>query len=312
MISWECICCDATEGWPEGDTWDWNKDKRYRRPKEIFESLAEFCKPADDSSSSFAGKTVETFYHAWAELVNSYNSKELTQRDDKIIALHGIISKIADYTGLRNVAGLWLDYLPLELLWSTGSPDTKRPDFFDPDLYRAPTWSWASVDTGARLNYPKLTRGRMENILGMSFWVSYRLAWEANILGVESARKANGQVTKALLKIEGRLRKIEWQENSGLGGYKYNRQTRSITDSWEPDFRMGTSWEIWGLLLMHGTGPSNCKDARIDVGLVLEPVEGKDGTFRRFGYFEQCFWEGDTYPIFRDNREEVRNAITII
>ena len=106
---------------------------------------------------------------------------------------------------------------------------------------------------------------------------------------------------------------MEWRENSGVKGFKHNRQARSISDSWSPDFCQATSFENWGLLLMTGTGSPNVKDARIDVIMALDRVEAnKEWVFRRAGYVEQCYWKGDKYPIFQDDREELNQQITII
>ncbi|KAG0606678.1 hypothetical protein M758_9G159900 [Ceratodon purpureus] len=143
-------------------------------------------------------------------------------------------------------------------------------------------------------------------------WISYNLEWKAEIIEAKVAAKPNGQVIDGYLRIRGPMRIIEWRENSGLKGLQHNPQARSVSDTWLPDFRAGTSWEIWGLLIARGTGPSNVRGARIDVGLVLEPVKGHDNVFRRFGYFEQCYWDNDTYPIFAGDKEKETRSIIII
>lgn len=313
-ISWECICLDATEGWPEGDTWNWEEDRRYRRPKEIFQALCNFRQPAGSLSSSFVNKDVEYFLHAWSELVEDYASRALTERSDKLVALHGITSMIAESTGLRNVAGLWLDYLPLELMWSTGNPADTRPEFYDDAKYRAPSWSWACVDTGVRLVYPDLYHGRLENILGMSMWVSYNLTKQFKVVEAEVSALPNGQIPYGHLIIEGRVRQMEWKENSGVKGLKYNRQSRSLSDQWSPDFRQATSFETWDLLLMTGTGSANVEDTRVDAIMALDRVKDdkKKWVFRRAGYVQQHYWKGDKYPIFQDDRDELNEEIHII
>ena len=312
-ISWECICLDATEGWPQGDTWNWKEDRRYRRPKEIFQTLCDFQPPAKNPAFCFVGKDVETFYQAWGELVNTYSNKALTVRSDKLVALHGIMSMIAESTGLRKVAGLWVDYLHLELMWSTWNQAETRPEFYDAAKYRAPSWSWACVDSGVRLEYPDLHRGRNENVLGLSIWVSYSLTKQFRVADVLVSALPNGQVSHGQLVVEGRVRKMEWKENSGTNGFKHNKQTRSISDQWSPDFRRATSFENWGLLLMTGTGLPNVKDARIDVIMALDRIKAdKEWIFRRAGYVQQHYWKGDKYPIFQDDREEVNEQIYII
>lgn len=314
-ISWECICLDATEGWPEGDTWDWERDRRYRRPKEIFQTLCDFQRPAENPTFPLANKDMEAFYHAWAELVNNYSNKKLTQGSDKLVALHGVMSLIAESTGLRQAAGMWLDYLHLDLMWSTWNQAEKRPEFYDPTKYRAPSWSWACVDSGVRLECRDLHRGKNENILGLSMWMSYTLTQQFRVAGVVVSARPNGLASYGHLAIEGRVRKMEWNENSGVEGFKHNRQARSVSDQWSPDFLRATSLENWGLLLLTGTGPSNVKDARVDVIIALDRVEvegDKEWVFRRAGYVEQHYWEGDTYPIFQDSRDEVNERIYLI
>ncbi|KAJ4179474.1 hypothetical protein NW767_014607 [Fusarium falciforme] len=314
-ISWECICLDATEGWPEGDTWDWERDRRYRRPKEIFQTLCDFQPPGENPTFPLANKDIETFYLAWAELINSYSNKKLTQGSDKLVALHGVMSLIAESTGLRQAAGMWLDYLHLDLMWSTWNQAEKRPEFYDPTKYRAPSWSWACVDSGVRLECRDLHHGKNENILGLSMWMSYTLTQQFRVAGVVVSARPNGLASYGHLAIEGRVRKMEWNENSGVEGFKHNRQARSVSDQWSPDFLRATSLENWGLLLLTGTGPLNVKHARVDVIIALDRVEvegDKEWVFRRAGYVEQHYWKGDTYPIFQDSREEVNERIYLI
>ncbi|KAK3332666.1 heterokaryon incompatibility protein-domain-containing protein [Cercophora scortea] len=314
-ISWECICLDATEGWPDGDTWDWEQDRRYHRPKEIFQTLCDFQPPAQNPSFPLANKDIETFYHAWGELVNDYSSKKLTQGSDKLVALHGVMGIIAEATGLRQAAGMWLDYLPLELAWSTWNPAEERPEFYDPTKYRAPSWSWACVDSGVRLEGPDLQGGRNENVLGLSMWLSYTLTKQFRVAEVAVPAQPNGQISYAHLAIDGRVRRMQWKENSGVEGFKHNRQARSVSDQWSPDFLRATSMENWGLLLLTGTGSETADDARVDVILALDRVEvegDQKWVFRRAGYVQQHYWEGDTYPVFQDGREEVNERIYLI
>jgi hypothetical protein len=126
------------------------------------------------------------------------------------------MSMSAESTGLRNVAGLWGDYLHLELMWSTGNPAEKRPEFYDAAKYRAPSWSWACVDTGVRLEYPDLHRGRNENVLGLQMWMSYSLTKQFTVVEILVSVLPNGQVSYGHLVVEGRLRKMDWRENSGV------------------------------------------------------------------------------------------------
>jgi hypothetical protein len=69
-------------------------------------------------------------------------------RDDKLPALAGIAQRMAGLLGDQYLAGLWRRFLVDELCWSATSQtfgaQQKQP--FRPTKYRAPSWSWTSVE----------------------------------------------------------------------------------------------------------------------------------------------------------------------
>ena len=86
-------------------------------------------------------------YHLWAKIVQAYTSSDLSKPGDKLIALSGIAKRFRSMLNDTYIAGLWLRVLPTQLLWhvddckqANGLPARK------PTSYRAPSWSWASVD----------------------------------------------------------------------------------------------------------------------------------------------------------------------
>ncbi|KAL7758422.1 hypothetical protein ACKLNR_010849 [Fusarium oxysporum f. sp. zingiberi] len=80
----------------------------------------------------------------WENLISQYSTSKLTYPKDKLVALSGVAELFRQSYGDRYLAGLWQLALPRLLCWSRGYNDDKnliaRPD------YRAPSWSWASVD----------------------------------------------------------------------------------------------------------------------------------------------------------------------
>lgn len=80
------------------------------------------------------------FHQCWFELVAVYSRGQLTQPDDKLNAFKGITRTIADATDNMTLFGVWEKYLLVNLLWF--SPEGAQR----PPRYRAPTWSWASLD----------------------------------------------------------------------------------------------------------------------------------------------------------------------
>jgi len=77
----------------------------------------------------------------WDGVVEEYSQLQLSRESDKLPALSGIAKEImnSEETG-PYLAGLWKNQLPLKLAWTCSEPG-KRPM-----RYRAPTWSWASVN----------------------------------------------------------------------------------------------------------------------------------------------------------------------
>lgn len=76
----------------------------------------------------------------WDDLVGDYSSMELTYpAKNKLAALSGIAQRV--YDTADYFAGLWEPGLSLNLLWPARSPPDRRPQ-----LYQAPSWSWASLN----------------------------------------------------------------------------------------------------------------------------------------------------------------------
>ncbi|KAH7009204.1 heterokaryon incompatibility protein-domain-containing protein [Microdochium trichocladiopsis] len=91
---------------------------------------------------------------SWHRLVEEYTGRLLTFQSDKLIAISGIARKLEDNADRRNiqighyVAGLWRLTFFLDLLWKA---DTKTSSMTQhSNTYRAPSWSWASMDGPVR------------------------------------------------------------------------------------------------------------------------------------------------------------------
>lgn len=78
----------------------------------------------------------------WHTMLELYQPRTLTKSSDKLPAVAGIARAIEEKTCDRYVVGLWRSQLIEGLLWQPGS-GVKAPT-----EYRAPSWSWASVDGG--------------------------------------------------------------------------------------------------------------------------------------------------------------------
>ncbi|PKS05452.1 hypothetical protein jhhlp_008828 [Lomentospora prolificans] len=85
----------------------------------------------------------------WRDLLGRYTASSLTYEKDKLVAIAGAAKRIQEmaskkYPGITYCAGLWSQYLAQQLLWQVPSnPSTAASK---PSRYRAPSWSWASID----------------------------------------------------------------------------------------------------------------------------------------------------------------------
>lgn len=90
--------------------------------------------------SKYGPLTPNTARFLWYDLVSLYSRRSMTCPSDKLPAMSGIAKEYAKVLGSAYVAGLWREFLVDELAWLPLEPCTATSE------YRAPSWSWASVD----------------------------------------------------------------------------------------------------------------------------------------------------------------------
>ncbi|KAJ8133601.1 hypothetical protein O1611_g9 [Lasiodiplodia mahajangana] len=91
---------------------------------------------------STAGLTKENCFELWRLVIRKYGLCALTVPGDKLVAIAGIARMFGNVRQSRYLAGLWEHTLLEDLLWYRSGDSYQRPTD-----YRAPTWSWASVNT---------------------------------------------------------------------------------------------------------------------------------------------------------------------
>ncbi|KAK6843397.1 hypothetical protein PG987_004257 [Apiospora arundinis] len=87
---------------------------------------------------------------AWTKVVERYSRRRLTREQDKLPALAGMAAYFSSISedktsnaGKRYLAGLWSTDIVKHLCWKMAYQDSPGAR---PTKYRAPTWSWASID----------------------------------------------------------------------------------------------------------------------------------------------------------------------
>lgn len=118
--------------------------------------------PYYDQSGFWSGGGIpqyESTYEVWNDILKIYTSCALTNADDKLVAISGIAKSFTNIVGDEYLAGLWQGNFVNGLLWQVLDPTTamysgeKYWPSVRPERYRAPSWSWASVD-GPTQGYP--------------------------------------------------------------------------------------------------------------------------------------------------------------
>lgn len=89
-------------------------------------------------SASFEG-----IYQHWQLFVGEYSTRHLTVVTDKLPAIQSVAEEMVAVTGQKYIrfAGMWQSNLRHELLWVVWMGKAERLD-----TWRAPSWSWASVE----------------------------------------------------------------------------------------------------------------------------------------------------------------------
>lgn len=76
---------------------------------------------------------------AWKSAITHYSVRNITNPSDKLPALSGLANRFASPKTGKYLAGMWSSQLPDTLAWFMTNPAK-------PEMYRAPSWSWASLD----------------------------------------------------------------------------------------------------------------------------------------------------------------------
>jgi hypothetical protein len=144
-------------------------------------------------------------YELWTRIVETYTKMQITEHKDRLIALSGIARMTAEVLKMDGspdeyLAGMWKNHLESQLLWYVNDKDgvaiQPREDM-RPDTYRAPSFSWASVETPRGVVFPETTD---QKILIEVLVVRLLYKTEADMYGL---------LTDGYLVLKGVLRKIE-------------------------------------------------------------------------------------------------------
>ena len=293
-LFWECRSMTASEFLPDGIPGTF-------RPQLV--------RPADEAWN-------------WNWIVSYYSKANLTQSADKLPALSGVARRQHEATGDEYLAGMWRKGLVGQLGWISRSKN-QRPD------WRAPTWSWTSIDA-------KISSWWASDINGLTMneYVQV-LDARTTLAGSDPFGAVSGGELqlRCTAMVRGHYCRPGNAEDAESGGSEYDRvmldgKTRDIPvtmDCLEDDFLKASNY-IYLLPLFEdksGTrykaieenGSSAEEDSEDEVdgnyvyqlvirGLVLQRSGPTKGHFRRIGAFDfrdpenDIEWKRDYYDDF--------------
>ncbi|KAF2117951.1 heterokaryon incompatibility protein-domain-containing protein [Lophiotrema nucula] len=271
---WECCELRATERHPDGIPFHFAKNN----DKGGLYSILSLAKVS--TANHREGTSAQVILHQWIGLLQEYSKTSVTYTDDKLVAIAGLAKMVHAVLDVGYVAGMWNMYLPQQLLWRL------RPFnevLRQPSSYRAPSFSWASVENPVVWNIT-IPSGSEDSL---------------ELIDIETIRITHaspgmfGAVTGGYIDIKGKLiSRRDGDESKYYGDYMdHGREF----DGQAADFRVP--------IILYRDYIYN---------LILEPADLDSTTFRRVGCVVSVFPKGYSVNGYLEELESQKRQIRII
>ncbi|KAK5100029.1 hypothetical protein LTR70_007991 [Exophiala xenobiotica] len=255
MLLWECATAKASGQLP------WLQMRVEDPPKILL---------LNDDNEMDAGNETFARREAWFKTIESYTQMDITKEQDRLPAIAGLVTK-AKHHGIC-VAGMWAHDMPSALLWHTESPSQcDEPNAAGPrrpTQKRAPSWSWAAAEG-------EISYGSQVRRLGASILISglIQTGIVEKLRPSDACSPGHKLVTTNGLDIGIVLPDVTKE----LG---YGTAVCCLPVRRDP-YWAGVYIDTHAL---YGTSERNLwEKLSLIMGLVLQRIEGEDGTFRRCG-----------------------------
>lgn len=257
----------------------------------------------------------------WGYLVSAYTNRLLAFEDDKLLGIAGLAESYGRTHGVSGyLCGMWRENFLEQCLWTTDVHAVKGGEARRPKKYRAPSWSWASLDGhissfGVAANMPAMMMPETmpPNITCELVDVRTTLTTAGNPFGMVSGGE---------LVIRGRLRKLFWQpqlednrhDSGHLVKMKGAENSREPIDGIVQDKRMifmidcPQDWKGTEDVLLWSLEICNTDTGR-GYALLLQEAGHDNASFKRVGRLDivEISWLGNWFESEYESRK-----ITII
>ncbi|KAH7385099.1 HET domain protein, partial [Cadophora sp. MPI-SDFR-AT-0126] len=259
QISWECRERNSSETTPVGLPDDFH----FPNEGEFFSAFWLAEKLSVKSLSSY---TAEQLYGLWESIVSDFSCCILTMDNDKLPAISGVVNEFLLVWNDEYLSGLWKNDLVYGLAWYVEENRQASGEFARRSCnYRAPSWSWASVD--GMIKYPLATR------CGVAVVKTLEAAT------VSESGDTTGRITSGWVRAEGKLIPLPKDLPNDIFHGDPGVQTGICLD----DYADPVSWDHLFLLPIL----SRCSPEAEFTGLIITPTESEHGEYRRVGLFNQ-------------------------
>ncbi|CAG9990456.1 unnamed protein product [Clonostachys byssicola] len=271
QLMWECRERESCETYPDG------------LPRHFESPYNGSVKHLDiDASQAWlthlqeSNLSQEDCYEKWRQTIHMYWCTMITKDTDKLVAISGLAKRMGAALKDRYFAGLWEGDFPGNLLWYVfiaGGQSCRPRD------YRAPSWSWASVEVEGGMDISHfLLRGRVVAEVE-----------EASVTPLSNI-DITGEVIDGHLRVKGTVLQADFVIHDPFVRKRRERlqicvQGDKVHGRFYPDeSTTATPTSVYCLPVWIETRPL-CKQGA--VALILKPVEGKPrGWYSRLGLLE--------------------------
>lgn len=275
QLFWECNELFANETYPEGLSNHHSSHPlgapRSGSSRQLLTLRQLFNWDDLPPDSSVKGHEYGLFY-VWTELVKNFTSRALTFESDKLPAFAGIARRFEALLGPTYFAGLWQSpkFFATQLGWYVASPSGGEHD----ETYLAPSWSWASAHSAVIYGAFPSPAFRQDEKHEVIMVATHLLEAQIDL----ATRDPFGSVKGGFLKVQGPLNRFFNIEKGSQDNFDvffdHKEEDRQnlyllslyICQWWDytKDWDVGDDVRYWSYL-------------------VLKPIEGQPGAYRRCG-----------------------------
>ena len=286
-LQWDCFENHGSESWPTG--------LRSRAKILVAQGLPKdwFTRPENNAfreinllktrSGKFDLEYMGKFYLHWNNILEIYTRAQLTFQSDVFAAVSGITKQIEKWTGLTNIFGMWMEFLPMDLLWEPLSPA-----FENTRSALCPTWSWAfRIGMKVRMIFAIQSMNLLAND---NFDEHYPAVIKARILSLEPPVAAPESLMR--IQIQGPVfcAKILRRDGPRVAYTLEGRPDVSVTV--DSPGELAPDEDKFFLLVVERIDPESTEQI-LRIGLLLARVECEKEVYIRIGVWTQLLLIGE-------------------